>query len=259
MNSSKGKPGQEGIGNRSSHDQDISNRIEKLVEDNHVSTREILANFGAYVRRIHLTRFIAHYEIFKKIIDLPGGIAELGVFRGSSFLSFAKLLEIFCPGDRSRKAIGFDHFRGLQDFVERDGPKVEGMGKTQGGWSAANYEAELLENISIFEADSFVPRAKRIEMVLGDIRQTIPDYVVQNPGLRLSLIHFDCDLYEPTMVGLNALYPLLVTGGIILFDEYGITEWSGESAAVDEFFRDKGIRIQKLPLLSSPGGFIIKP
>lgn len=243
----------------SSHDQEIWQRIESLVSTNEISTREILTNFTAYARRIHLTRFIAHYEIFKKIIDLPGGIAELGVFRGSSFLAFAKMMEIFCPGDRSRKVIGFDHFKGLQDFAEPDGANVESMGKNQGGWSAANYEAELLENISIFEADSFVPRAKRVDIVLGDIRQTVPEYVKTHPGLRLSLLHFDCDLYEPTLIGLKALYPHVVPGGIVLFDEYGITEWAGESAAVDEFFAGQGLRIQKLPLLSSPGGFIIKP
>ncbi len=259
MNTKDTKAGQEGIGQGSPHDRETWERIETLVKQNGITTKDMLVNFTSYIRRIHLTRFITHYEIFKKILDLPGCIAELGVFRGSSLLTFAKLLEIFCPGDRARKAIGFDHFKGLQDFGKQDGANVEDMGKTQGGWSAADYEAELMENISIFHADSFIPRAKRVEMVLGDIRLTVPEYVKANPGLRLSLLHFDCDLYEPTMIGLKALYPLLVPGGVVLFDEYGITEWAGESAAVDEYFSGAGIRIQKMPLLSSPGGYIVKP
>ncbi len=251
--------GKEGIGNRSSHDQEIWLRIAKLVSDYKVSPQELLANFPAYARRIHLSRFLAHYEIFKQVADLPGCIAELGVFRGSSLLTFAKLLEIFNAGDRARRVIGFDHFEGLQDFSPLDGPIIDQMSKSAGGWSAAGYEGELLENISIFHADSFIPRAKRVEFVNGDIRQSVPDYVAKNPGLRLSLLHFDCDLYEPTMVGLRALYPLVVSGGIVLFDEYGITEWAGESAAVDEYFAGMNLRVKKLPWLSTPGGFIVKP
>jgi hypothetical protein len=253
------EPGKESIGGRTGHDQEIWQRIEKLVGDYHVTVPELLGNFPAYARRIHLSRFLAHYEIFKKIADLPGGIAELGVFRGSSLLTFAKLLEIFNPGDRSRKVIGFDHFQGLNEFTSLDGPAVSEMGKKEGGWSAANYQGELLENIDLFHADSFIPRAKRIEFVNGDIRQSVPEYVSKNPGLRLSLLHFDCDLYEPTLIGLKALYPLVVSGGIVLFDEYGLTEWAGESAAVDEYFAGQSLRISKLPWLSTPGGYVVKP
>ncbi len=116
--------GKEGIGAGTSHDQEIWARISKLVKDYNVSSQDLLANFPAYARRIHLSRFLAHYEIFKKVIELPGCIAELGVFRGSSMLTFAKLLEIFNPGDRARKVIGFDHFQGLQGFNPLDGENV---------------------------------------------------------------------------------------------------------------------------------------
>ena len=54
----------------------------------------------------------------------------------------------------------------------------------------------------------------------------------KNPGVRF--LYVDMDLFKPTMIILNDIkniYP----GGIIVFDEYGYTEWPGETKAVDIF------------------------
>ena len=56
-----------------------------------------------------ISKFIYHYEIYKKILDLPGHVIEFGVFKGASlskFLSFRKILE----NENIRKKIGFDDF-----------------------------------------------------------------------------------------------------------------------------------------------------
>ena len=64
----------------------------------------------------------------------------------------------------------------------------------------------------------------------------MPRFIENNPGLRTSLLHFDCDLSKPTLVSLKHFFPLVVSGGVILFDEYGIRPWGGESEAMDQFF-----------------------
>ena len=56
-----------------------------------------------------IAKFIYHYEIYKKILNIPGDILEFGVFKGASFsrfLSFRKILE----NEDSRRIIGFDDF-----------------------------------------------------------------------------------------------------------------------------------------------------
>nr|MBK7063963.1 hypothetical protein [Deltaproteobacteria bacterium] len=55
-----------------------------------------------------MARFLAHFELFKQVIDLPGCVVEMGVYRGLSPLTWAKLMETSCPGDRSRRIFGFD-------------------------------------------------------------------------------------------------------------------------------------------------------
>ena len=46
------------------------------------SNIEKLQNFSKYVPRQDLTNFLARYEIFKKILNVPGSIVECGVLFG---------------------------------------------------------------------------------------------------------------------------------------------------------------------------------
>jgi len=66
------------------------NEIEKLLENHFkrfaISGTEICRNFGIYVRRIFLKRFLAHYELFRQVIELPGDTVELGVYRGTTLM-----------------------------------------------------------------------------------------------------------------------------------------------------------------------------
>jgi len=248
----------DGVGKSTSRDERILKARAQLISNSGQSIEDILTHVPAFARRVAITRFLAHYEIYKEIQALPGSIVELGVFKGSSLMSFSHFLEIFHPGDRSRKVIGFDSFGGLSDFSLNDGNADSSHGKCDGGWSASNFEPVLSDLIELFHEESFVPQAKRIHIVKGDINDTVPAYVADNPGLRISLLHFDCDLYQPTLVGLKNLAPLVVAGGLIVFDEYAITAWAGETTAVEEYF-GRGARIQKFSWSTLPGGFIKMP
>ena len=81
------------------------------------------------------------------------------------------------------------------------------------------------------------------ELIAGDICETAADYVDNNPGLRISLLHLDLDVDIATFAALKAFWPRVVPGGIVIFDEYAIPRWT-ESNAVDRFFADKTIKLQ---------------
>ena len=44
----------------------------------------------------------------------------------------------------------------------------------------------------------------------------------------------------------------------MLFDEYAIKDFPGETIAVDRFFKDKNIKLKKLPWNNVPGAYIVK-
>lgn len=256
----KDVPNTESQGARLPRDRAIWNRISSLIKDNNHSFQHVLELFPAYARRLHMGRFLAHYELFKNIIDLPGCVVELGVYRGPSLLTWAKLMETFCPGDRKRMIYGFDSFQGLQNFTLQDGKPVENFGKTVGGYSANDVVDEITELVNICNDDSMISGVPRCQLVIGDIKDTLPRFLEENPGLRISLLHFDMDLYEPTKIGLELLYPLVVKGGVVIFDEYGVIPWQGESNAVDEYFDSIGEHhvFRKFPFSTQPHGYFIK-
>jgi hypothetical protein len=223
----------------------------------HIDEHDLIANIGAFGRRMHFMKAFAHYEVFKLVRDLPGDIVECGVYKGASLLSFARFLETFCPGDRTRKVLGFDHFKGLVGRDEKDGLDAR-VGNTAEGWNPATFRDTLFALVDAFNKDSFVPQRARVELVDGDVTETAPAYVEANPGLRIALLHLDMDLYAPTLAALEAFWPRILTGGVVLLDEYAIREWPGESEALEEFFDGRPPRIEKFGWASAPGGYFVK-
>jgi len=253
-------PFTESQGARLPRDLDVWSQIEELLARQRHSYKHVLESWPAYVRRIHLNRFLAHYEIFKQVVDLPGCIVEIGVSRGISFFTWSKLLETFCPGDRKRKVFGFDSFAGLQDFTAKDGKQDPMVGKSVGGYSAGGVRDEVEALVRITNQDNMVSGNARCELVVGDIRETLPRFLAANSGLRMSLLHLDVDLYEPTLFALRTLYPLVVRGGAVIFDEYGLIPWEGETNAADEYFHEIGEKpvIRKFAWSTTPHGYLIK-
>jgi len=39
-------------------------------------------------------KFLAHYELYKKIVDLPGAVVECGIFKGNSFYRLAHFRDL---------------------------------------------------------------------------------------------------------------------------------------------------------------------
>lgn len=246
------------FGSGTNFDQEIWREIISLVNESGMDTREVLEHFILFYRRVNLAKFLTHISIFEKIIDLPGCIVECGVFKGFSLLTFTKLVEVMCPGDTLKRVVGFDTFTGFPDLSSKDGVTNEKRGKVVGGWNADNFFPILEKVIELTQKDSMIPRFKRVELVRGDVRDTIPAYIKNNPGLRIALLHLDLDLYEPTLTALKYLYPLVVVGGVVLLDEYGMDGFPGESAAFDEYFGDHRPVLKKFPFISTPGGYFIK-
>ena len=216
--------------------------------------------FPVLARRQWLKRFLAHVELFRLTLEVPGDIAEVGVFRGLGLMTWANLLEAYCIGDRTKTVYGFDNWRGFRELTPEDGGEVLSVEKEAGGFSPARYFDELCEAIAIYhDRDRFIPWKPRVKLIEGDVEESAARFVQDEPGVRFSLVHLDCDLYTPTKAALEAFWPRLSRGGVMMFDEYAISDWPGETRAVDEFFADKPeVRIRKLPWNNCPAGYVIK-
>ena len=245
---------------KSGLDRDVEARIADHCHRFSIDSITAVKQFAVLARRQALKRFLAHVELFKMTLDVPGDIAELGVFRGAGLFTWGNLLESYCVGDRTKVVYGFDNWRGFTKLSEQDGAIGADVGRVAGGFDPGAYRAELESAIEIFDSDRFIPGKPRIVLVDGNIEETVPKFAAERPGVRFSLVHFDCDLYAPTKAALNALWNKVSRGGVVIFDEYAIADWPGETAAVDEFLADKpGIRLQTFTWTNVPGAYLVKP
>lgn len=244
------------IGNR--HDDLIQKKISQLFKKYKISSEEALYNFPIYARRQDLKRFVSHLEIFKKILKVPGDIIEFGVFRGTSLMTFANLLETYSIGSRTKRVFGFDNWKGFQSFDKKDGVSIKKLAKKLKNYSPEKYFNELQDAIKIFDSDRFVGWKKRVTLIEGPVETTLKKFLKKNPGIRFSLVHFDMDLYKPTKIALNLIWDRVCKGGMILFDEYSIENYPGETKAVDEFLKNKREKLECSEWTNTPAAFLKK-
>ncbi len=194
-----------------------------------------------------LQKILARYELFKKIIDIPGDICECGVFKGSGIFTWVKLMMLFKPNNQFN-VIGFDLFKTKKKklkFKYNIDKKVQ-------AWhvSGTIKESEILKQCNKWGF-------KNVKLYPGDVKNTTKKYVKENFGSRISLLYLDVDNYDGTLAILNNLYHKMAKGGLIAFDEYGL-KGHGESDAVDKFFKKKKIKLKSLNWANSPTSYIIK-
>ena len=195
-----------------------------------------------------LDKMLAHYEIYKRIIALPGHVVELGVYKAASlirFASFRRLLET----DTSRKIIAFDAFGKFPHSQEESPSDSEFISRfeMEGGDGLSAEEVQ-----SVLAAKGF----RNIDLVGGDILAELPSWLKANPQARISLLHIDTDVYEPARLALEILWERMVPGGLVVLDDYNAVE--GETRAVDEFLKREKLSLEKLPFYTIPS-FITKP
>ena len=197
------------------------------------------------------------------VLDIPGDIVEVGVFKGTGIAQLLKLREIFIPAT-NKKVIGFDLFSKSPEYqktLNTNNQKLDeyytnsnvNMGK---GIKKQEIE-ELLDKMRLtntrmgFNTDIY-------QLIEGDVSDTIPKYLKDNPGFRISYLYLDLDIDEPTYTSLELFYDRIVRGGIIVFDEYACEKWT-ESDAVDRFLNNHPeLKIKTLQWGRTPTAYIIK-
>jgi hypothetical protein len=214
-------------------------------ERNPSSWETKLENFPKYVRRQNLTRFLALYEIFKRVIGVKGSIVECGVNHGFGILTWAKLSAILEPVNLTRRIYGFDTFAGFPSISEKD--RSAASMHVKEGDLFANSHDEILELVRLHDSTRFIGHVPKVELIRGDAVQTIPAFVDSHPHLVVSLLYLDFDLYEPTKAALEHFLPRMSRGAVVAFDELDNPLWPGETSAMLDYHSRYRFRLERLP------------
>jgi hypothetical protein len=207
-----------------------------------------LQNFPRHVRRQDLARFLAKHEIFKSILTTHGSIVECGVYAGGGLMTWAQFSSIHEPYNHTRRVIGFDTFAGFPEVHEKDSPRAQSEHLVRGGLKIAPDMQQEIEHLAaIHDRNRPLGHISKVELVAGNACETIPRYVAEHPHLLVSLLYLDFDIYEPTRASLKALWPRIVKGGVVAFDELNCPEFPGETLALLEEFDLAEVELRRLP------------
>ncbi|WP_316396930.1 TylF/MycF/NovP-related O-methyltransferase [Bradyrhizobium sp. 33ap4] len=166
--------------------------------------------------------------------EVQGSFVECGAWRGGS--SMAAALQ-FLIENESRELRVFDTFAGMtrpDDVDGRNGePAIDEWAKNQtqthNEWCYASLE-DVTKNLR-----STGYPANLIRLIKGDVTMTLAR--PENLPEKIAILRLDTDWYASTKVELEALYPRLSLGGVLIVDDYGW--WDGARRAVDEFFANR--------------------
>ncbi|MEP6748184.1 MAG: class I SAM-dependent methyltransferase [Bacteroidota bacterium] len=150
-----------------------------------------------------------HDVAIEQITIKDGIVMEFGVFTGTTINHIAKKL-------KNTKIYGFDSFEGLPEYW-RDGFK-------KGSFT--------LDQLPKVEAN--------VTLIKGWFDKTLPEFKPDNRPL--AYLHVDCDLYSSTKTIFQYLKNSIVTGTVIVFDEYfNYPGWQeGEFKAFKELLEETG-------------------
>jgi hypothetical protein len=228
---------------RTPEEQDVGRRVAQIFESSADSVAERLDTFPRYVRRVPLKRFLAMYEIFKRVLPVKGSIVECGVFRGFGLMSWAKLSAILEPENLTRRIYGFDTFEGFPAIARQD---TSAFASSNPGDLRASSEEELQQLIEQYDRDRYLGHIPKVELIKGDIVETAPRFVLERPHLLVSLLFIDCDLFEPTRAALQAFVPRMPKGAVLAFDELDNPIWPGETLALLETLGLRDLRLERI-------------
>jgi rhamnosyltransferase subunit B len=166
--------------------------------------------------------------------DVPGDLAETGVWRGGAAIFMRAVLKAY--GDAGRKVWLADSFRGF--------PRPD----------AVNYPADRGNNLWAFPQlavpletvkDNFARYGlldERVRFLAGWFGDTLPAAPID----RLAVLRLDGGMYESTIVALRSLYHRVSPGGFVIVDDYcGVPACR---QAVDDFRAEQDVVAPLCPI-----------
>jgi O-methyltransferase len=164
---------------------------------------------------VSIDRCYTLWTLAHQALNAPGEFVECGVYKGGT----ARLLaEIVARRGKSRRLHLFDTFHGMPETGEAD------------LHSQGDFVDTSLESVKCVVGHS--------SLVCYHAGQ-MPETFKGSEDIRVAFAHVDVDIFQSVLDCSSFIYPRLVPGGIIVFDDYGFPTCPGARKAVDSFFLDK--------------------
>jgi O-methyltransferase len=204
-------------------------------------------------------------EAIKYILNnnIEGSVVECGVYSGD--FEYTCIKE-FMNNNSTRDIYLYDTFEGLVKPSEydytRDDATIYKMNKDEvyNYWKN-NIISDTVNGWCYTPLDKVKDRLNstgypqdKLHYIVGDVLKTLKDK--SNIPEKIAILRLDTDWYESSKYELEQMYNNVVTGGVIIFDDY--YHWDGQRRAVDEYFENIGISYDFVKLDAKTAAIIKK-
>ena len=152
---------------------------------------------------------------------VPGDLIETGVWRGGVVILMRAILEAY--DEHERTVFAADSFQGVPPPNVSIYPSDEGS-HLHTASALAVPRSEVERNFDLYGLLD-----DQVRFLQGWFRDTLPNAPIE----RLAMLRLDGDLYESTIISLEALYPKLSAGGYVIVDDFW--RWPMCRQAVEDF------------------------
>lgn len=193
-------------------------------------------NTGSWGGGIHWRVYFICWAA-KLCMNKPGDFVECGVNKGGFSMSILKYTEFMT---KKKKLYLLDTFSGLVETQISDEERKNGV-------HSKGYEDVW---------DEVQTRFKKYNKNVKLIRGTVPETLAKVDSNNISFLSIDMNCAEPEIKAIEFFWNKLVSGAIIILDDYG---WPGRTVQKNAF--DNFAKKHKFDILSLPTGqgLIIKP
>ncbi len=162
---------------------------------------------------VDVYRLHSLWNLTAQVRNLQGAILEVGVWKGGSGILMATRAE---QTGQDAAVYLCDTFTGIVKTSDRDNHHLDGDFNDT---SAAQVKADVLSR-----------GLDRVAVLKG----VFPEETAALVGVPLKLAHIDVDVYESARSTFAWIWPRMVSGGVIVFDDYGFASCRGITRFVNE-------------------------
>lgn len=155
------------------------------------------------------------YTLAKNAVHLPGEFWECGVYKGATALLLADVTNSAARTPVKTLRL-FDTFEGIPEATE----------------GLASYAVGNLGDTSLSTVQELLQDSRNIVFHPG----LIPETFEPLDDISICFAHVDVDQHASVLECCRFIYPRLVSGGMIVFDDYGRPSTFGTYQAVEQFF-----------------------
>ena len=171
-----------------------------------------------------------------RAVHLPGDFVECGVYKGGYSLTVCKYVKF---ETLPKRFYLLDTYEGLvEQYIS---PEERAHGIEVGGYEPS-YEA-------VVRTFSQYPN---VEIIKGPVPDTLP----QVKPDQISYLSIDMNTRDPEIAAAEYFWDKLVSGAVMVLDDYGWRKHIEQKKAFDEFARQRGVQVLPLP---TGQGLIFKP